>query len=82
MSTGETLLVVGVVAVVGYLLYQNTKPAPAPGPNQVGGYGPPPAPSTNKYDFYSLVTRESADTAREAIRTFGPQPDPAARTAP
>jgi hypothetical protein len=80
MSTGETLLIVAVVGVVAYLVYQNNK---APGPQiEPGVYGTPPAPSTNKYDWYSLVTRESADTAREAIRTFGPQPDPAKRTAP
>jgi len=82
MSTGETLLIVAVVGVVGYLLYKKSQPAPAPAPAQVGGYGPAPAPSMNKYDFYSLITRESGDVAREAIRTFGPQPDPAARTAP
>jgi len=80
MSTGETLLVVGVVAVVGYLLYKNMQPAP--GPIQVGGYGPSSAPSTNKYDFYSLITRESGDVARKAIDAFAPNSEPAARTAP
>jgi hypothetical protein len=80
MSTGETILIVAVVGVVGYLLYQNSKPAP--GPIQVGGYGPSSASSTNKYDFYSLITRESGDVAREAIGAFAPKSDPAARTAP
>ena len=83
MNTGETLLVVGVVAVVGYLLYQNSKPAAAP-PVQPGGSAPAQSPGAyNKYDFYSQVTREAGDVAREAIKTFGPsQTPPAARTAP
>ena len=80
MSTGETLLVVGAVAVVGYLLWKNNQPAP--GPVVIQG-GVPPASPTNKYDFYSLITRESGDVARQAISAFGPsQTPPATRTAP
>ena len=82
MSTGETLLILAGVGVVGYLLYQNSKPA-APPPAQLGGYGPAPAPGVGKYDFYSQIVTESGDVARQAISAFGPsQTPPAARTAP
>jgi len=81
MSTGESLLIVGVVAVVGYLLYKNSQPAPAPAPAQVGGYGPTPA--LGRYDFYSKIADNSRDVLQDAIRTFGgSDPEPAKRTAP
>lgn len=80
MSTGETLLVVGAVAVVGYLLWKNNQPAP--GPVVIQG-GAPSAPGTGKYDFYSQIVTESGDVARQAISAFGPsQTPPATRTAP
>ena len=83
MNTGETVLILAVVGVVGYLLYQNSKPAAAP-PVQPGGSAPAQSPGAyNKYDFYSQIVRESGDVARELIETFGgSNAPPAARTAP
>jgi uncharacterized membrane protein YebE (DUF533 family) len=81
MNTGETLLVVGAVAVVGYLVYKNYQPAPGPVVIQSGG--PPAALESNKYDFYTAVTRESGDVARELIKAASSsQTPPATRTAP
>ena len=81
MSTGETLLIVAVVGVVAYLVYQNNK---APGPLiEPGVYGPAPAPAPGKYDFYGKIADNSRDVVQEAIRAFsGSGSDTAARTAP
>lgn len=85
MSTGETVLILAVVGVAGYLVYQSSKPAAAP-PVQPGGYGTEPAPG--KYGFYGQVTQSAQDVALELIKAFSQTPPatsqtpPATRTAP